>query len=117
MDSSQKFFNTFDKFLFGGLGCGIIGLCLLGLGFVYTFRNPPRPRPTATPVGLTALPTTAPGSVSPTFTLLTPSPFPTLSITPQGTLPILPTTGGSFGNTPPTGKIVFTCYINQIDQI
>ena len=113
MNSSQKLFNTFDKFLFGGLGCGIVGLCLLGSAFVYTFRNPPRPRPTDTPVGTTVLSTTPPGTAVPTESFVTASPFPTLTITPQN----LPTAGANFGNTPPTGRIVFTCYINQIDQV
>jgi tol-pal system beta propeller repeat protein TolB len=40
-----------------------------------------------------------------------------LTITPQDALPPLPTAGADFGNTHPTGKIVFTCYINEIDQI
>src|ERR1051325_3416113 len=115
MNSSQKLFNTFDKFLFGGLGCGIVGLCLLGSAFVYTFRNPPRPRPTDTPVGMSALSTAMPNSVVPTESFLTPSPFPTLTITPQETFSVLPTAGANFGNTPPIGKIIFTCYINQID--
>src|SRR6266496_2939588 len=123
MDSSQKFFATFDKFLFGGLGCGVIGLCLLGLGFVYTFRNPPQPRPTTTPMGLDGLSTATPGpTISspqgvPTLSLLTPSPFPTMTITPQGTLPVAPTSGANFGNNPPSGKIVFTCFTQQVDQI
>jgi Tol biopolymer transport system component len=117
MDSSQKFFNTFDKFLFSGLGCGIIGLCLLATAFVYTFRNPPRPRPTDTPLGFVAPSTATSDPVTSTLSFTTPSPFPTLTVTPQGTLPILPTAGANFGNNPPSGKIVFTCYINQIDQI
>ncbi len=117
MNSSQKIFATFDKFLFAGLGCGLIGLCLLGIGFVYTFRNPPQPRPTVTLVGFDALTTATSGSVTPTLSFLTPSPFPTLTATPQGTLPTVPTAGANFGNTPPSGKIVFTCFIQQIDQI
>lgn len=116
MDSSKKFFNTFDKFLFGGLGCGVLGICLLGIAFVYTFRNPPRPRPTDTPVGYTALPAATLDSVAPTLSAFTPSPFPTLTLTPEGDFSS-PTLGASFGNTPPTGKIVFTCFVNQIDQI
>src|SRR6266498_5246994 len=117
MNSSQKIFATFDKFLFAGLGCGLIGLCLLGIGFVYTFRNPPQPRPTVTLVGFEAVTTATSGSVTPTLSFLTPSPFPTLTATPQGTLPVVPTAGANFGNTPPSGKIVFTCFIQQIDQI
>src|SRR5215216_7843020 len=116
-ESSKKFFATFDKFMFTGLGCGILALCLLGFGFVYTFRNPPRPRPTELPIGLTALSTAVPGAATSTLSIVTPSPFPTLTVAPQGTIPILPTLGADFGNAPPTGNIVFTCYIEQIDQI
>src|SRR5690349_364675 len=99
-NNSQKFFNTFDKLLFGGLGCGVLGICLLGLAFVYTFRNPPRPRPSDTPVGYTALstPTLDPGISSPqsasTSTFVAPSPFPTLTLTPEGNFPS-PIPGGN----------------------
>ena len=116
MGSSQKFLSTFDKFLFGGLGCGVLGICLLGLAFVYTFRNPPRPRPSDTPVGYTALPSATLDSGTATSTFFTPSPFPTLTLTPEGNIP-LATPGSNFGNTPPTGKIVFTCFDGQVDQI
>ena len=116
MDQSKKFFATLDKFLLAGLGCGVIGLCILGFGFIYTFRNPPGPRPTDTPMGLISLSTPTLDSVAPTSSAFTPSPFPTLTLTPQGNIP-LPTAGANFGNTPPVGKIVFTCYINQIDQV
>jgi TolB protein len=117
MDSpNKKLFATFDTFLFGGLGCGVLGLCILGIAFVYTFRNPPRPRPTETPAGLNAQPTAPLISVTPTLSILTPSPFPTLTLAPTNEIPFV-TPGANFGNTPPTGKIVFTCYINQIDQI
>jgi len=115
--SSKKFFATFDKFMFAGLGCGILALCLLGFGFVYTFRNPPRPAPTDTPIGMTALSTTLPDDVTPTLSILNPTPFPTLTAAPQETIPVLPPVGGNFGNSPPTGKIVFTCFVDQIDQI
>src|SRR5215216_5266044 len=117
MDSTRKFFATFDKFLIAGLGCALIALCALAAGFLYTFRNPPGPRPSATPFTSGAVPTAMLGSGTPTLSILTTTPFPTLTITPQGTLPLLPTAGSNFGNTPPTGKIVFTCYINEVDQI
>ena len=116
-ESSKKFYATFDKFMFAGLGCGILALCLLGIGFVYTFRHPPQPRPTDTPMALTAPVTAVPGDATATLSLITPSPFPTLTVAPPGTTPMLPPPSGNFGNTPPTGKIVFTCYVDQIDQI
>jgi dipeptidyl aminopeptidase/acylaminoacyl peptidase len=116
-ESSKKFFAAFDKFMFAGLGCGILALCLLGIGFVYAFRHPPRPVPTDTPNGMTALSPTEPGAVTPTLSILNPTPFPTLTAAPQETVPVMPTLGADFGNTPPTGKIVFTCFVEQIDQI
>ena len=117
MDSSKKFLATFDKFLLTGLGCGLIGLCVLAAGFAYTFRNPPQPRPTATPFGLGSLPTVMPDAVTPTLSLLSATPFPTLTVIPGETLLPFPTSGADFGNDAPSGKIVFTCYIQQIDQI
>jgi Tol biopolymer transport system component len=117
MDSTRKFFATFDRLLIAGLGCALVALCVLALGFLYTFRNPPRPQPSATPFATGSPSTAMPGAVTSTLSIFTPTPFPTLTITPQGALPPPPTAGSDFGNTPPTGKIVFTCYIKQIDQI
>jgi len=59
-----------------------------------------------------------PVSVTPTLSILTPTLFPTLPSSPQETPPVIPSSVPNFGNdSPPTGKIVFTCYIQQIDQI
>jgi Tol biopolymer transport system component len=82
--------------------------------FAYLWRNPPNlgSSATQTPVDLAGLPTVTPADSTPVFGASTPTLSPTL----------LPTAGGAvspnFGSEPsPTGKIVFTCYINQIDQI
>ena len=117
MDSPKKLFSTIDKFLLAGLGCGLIGLCVLTFGFIYTFRNPPRPGPTDTPLGLGELSTATPASITPTLSILTPTLFPTLTPTPPGILPTVPFLPPDFGNDSPSGRIVFTCYIQQIDQI
>jgi len=116
MDSRKISLGTLDIFLLIGLGCGVIGLCVLALGFVYTFRNPPNAQPSATPVDQNALTTLAPGSVTPSLTNSTATVFPTLTITPEDALipSALPNPGNSAGL---QGKIVFTCYIHQIDQI
>ncbi len=117
MDSPKKLLSTIDKFLLAGLGCGLIGLCVLAFGFIYTFRNPPRPGPTSTPVGLGVPSTETPGSVIPTLSIFTPTVSPTLTSTPPALLPTVPFMPPNFGNDAPSGKIVFTCYIQEIDQI
>jgi Tol biopolymer transport system component len=53
---------------------------------------------------------------------LLPSGFETLTLTPAQAGTLAPTSqvaapAPHFGNSPPTGKIVYTCYVNQIDQI
>src|SRR5688572_4012933 len=113
MESSKKFLSTFDKFLAGGLGCAVIGLCILMCGFFYVWRNPPVARATTTLVGLESLPTLPPPILTVTSS---PSSVPTLdgSLPPTLIPTPLPTSGeGSSAS----GKIVFTCYINLIDQI
>src|SRR5512139_3833914 len=115
MDSSKKFFQTFDKFLIAGLGCGVIGLCCLATGFVYTFRNPPnaRPVPTQTVPGTTAFSTVTSGSATPTLSILTPTFFPTLtpgSATEASISTPVPNPDTGNGNGP-TGRIAFACYV------
>jgi tol-pal system beta propeller repeat protein TolB len=117
MDTLKKYLPLVDRFLVTGLGCGLIGLCILTCGFLYAYRNPPRPRPSSTPIGLGVPATATSDSVTPTISVLTSTPFPTLTATPQGAPAIVPTFGGDFAGTPPAGKIVFTCYVEQIDQI
>jgi Tol biopolymer transport system component len=118
MASLKKFIPAFDIFLFGGLGCGALVLCILGSAFVYIWQNPPRSAPT--PVGFGGLPTVIPAGTTPVLDLSTPTLLPTLLPTLDGTVP--PTLDSSFvpdfgGGPSPSGKIVFACYINQIDQI
>ena len=38
MTPPDKFLSTFDKFLFGGLGCGVVVLCVLG-GWIFYILN------------------------------------------------------------------------------
>jgi len=116
MDSFRKFFTAFDVLLFTGIGCGALVLCVLGSAFVYLWQNPPeRPSPP-----LVGLPTITPGVTAPGFGASTPTLAPTLVPTQSGGIPstLFPTFVPSFGDgVSPSGKIVFTCYINQIDQI
>jgi TolB protein len=122
MESSQKFFQTFDKFLVAGLGCGVIGLCCLASAFVYTFTNPPNARlvPTETVPGTTTFSTMTPGLVTPTLSLETPTLSSTLTSVAATETEIatpVPNPNTSTDNGSLTGKIVFTCYVQQIDQI
>ena len=108
MESSKKFLSIFDAFLIGGLGCGVIGLCILMGGFVYVWQNPPAPRSTSTPVEFIG----APSITAPVFGFPTPTLSPTIipSLIPSP----IPDLGDGASS---SGKIVFTCFINQIDQI
>jgi len=120
MESSKKFFQTFDKFLIAGLGCGVIGLCCLASAFAYTFTNPPNARttPTQTVPGTTVTSMVTPAPVTPTLEIATPTFFPTL--TPEAPTEVGISTPGPSPNTDNgslTGKIAFTCYVQQIDQI
>jgi tol-pal system beta propeller repeat protein TolB len=113
MESLKKYLPTFDLLLFGGLGCGALALCVLGSLFVYIWQNPPRPA-AETPVG--GPPTITPGITTPGFEIPTPTLSPTLVPTVDGVLS--PTLAPTFIPNPDgRGKIVFTCYVNQIDQI
>ena len=109
MKSPKKFLPVFDALLIGGLGCGVIGLCILMGGFVYAWQNPPVPRATLTQVEFSGSPIASPVVTTPSLNLSTPTLSPTIvpSLIPS------PITGGSSSS----GKIVFTCFINQIDQI
>ncbi len=128
MKFPAKFNPLFDRFLLGGLGCGFIALCVVISAFFYIWQNPPQPGPTATLFVPDGLGTVTPGpTATPLFQFATPSGLPTESpIVPQTptqatSLPDVvvpsPVPQGQFDNTPPKGKIVFTCFIDQIDQI
>lgn len=126
MKPPEKINPAFDKFLVGGLGCGLIVLCILLSSFYVIWQNPPRPAPTAASPESTGLETLTPGP-SPTALLplttpsLLPTGFPTFT---PGAVTMVPTAGvalpvpqSQYDDSPPAGKIVFTCFINQIDQI
>jgi len=112
MTSPNKLFSAFDKFLFGGLGCGVVVLCILGGWIFYIINKLPVTGLTETQAAYVdfstatvnipelSTPTLFPTSISTLDSSLSPSPVP-----------------DSFDGTPPTGKIAFACYIKQIDQI
>jgi Tol biopolymer transport system component len=112
----NKLLTPLDKFLLAGLGCGTFALCIFFAWFYYIVTNLPVPRqatPTVDPVA----------SITPAFPLFNPPTetwlptlFPTLEEAIQPTA--IPSPIPSFGDTaPPSGKIAFACYVNQIDQI
>jgi len=116
MQFSSKLISIFDKFLLGGLGCGVIVLCVLAGWFFYIAQNLPVPGSASTQVGLVSPPASSvPVFDFPTATL-SPAIVPTLDETlPSTSIPSpIP---GFFDGSPPVGKIVFTCFVNQIDQI
>lgn len=113
MDSGKGFISTLDRLLLGGLGCGALVLCGIVGWFFYIVRNLPVPASEITRVAVVDLPTQTPNNLIPEFSTPTfpppTEPVPTTSI---------PFPVPSFGDSPPpTGKIVFVCYIQQIDQI
>jgi Tol biopolymer transport system component len=111
-----KSLSPFDKYLLGGLGCGLFIVCAMAGYFYYIVRNlPASPRTAPTPDSV-QLTTPTPLSIfQPTEALL-----PTDITTLENTLfltPIPSPIPGFFGDTPPSGKIAFACYVKQIDQI
>jgi TolB protein len=114
MQSRLNSISAFDKYLFGGLGCGVLMLCVIGSWLAYIMTNLP------VPGSPRAVPSTSNSSLTPNAVipdLSTATTFPTIpftaTVSSQTPSPLPPT----FEANPPTGKIVFTCYINQIDQI
>jgi TolB protein len=116
MESRSRFFTNFDKLLLLGSGCGMFVLCAVLAVFVYLWQNPPRVGGQPAPTQPLAFPTLAPDSAATAFDL----PTPTLSVLTAETLAptIIPSPFPSFFDNPsPAGKIVYTCYGKQIDQI
>jgi Tol biopolymer transport system component len=113
MDSSKGFFSILDKYLIGGLGCGALILCGIVVWFVYIVQSLPVPSSNATHIAVLEILSRTPNS--PTLQASTPTfPAPTETIPPTS----IPFPIPSFGDSPPpTGKIVFVCYVKQIDQI
>jgi TolB protein len=119
MRQPDKLITTFDKYLLAGSGCGVILICVVLGVFVYIWQNPPaaREQPAATEV--LARPTLAPTSTTHAFDAPTstsePLAFETLA--PTAPTPAPSPVQRSWGDVPPVGKIVYTCFISQIDQI
>src|SRR5512138_862890 len=95
MKTPDKFNALFDRFLLGGVGCGLLVLCLMVGVFFVLWQNPPAAKPTSSapapvlvgPATLTPGPTPTPLFQFASPTLLPPG-FETLTLTPvqSGTL-------------------------------
>jgi tol-pal system beta propeller repeat protein TolB len=114
MEPRTKLLSKFDRFLLAGLGCGVLVLCALGGWIYYIMNTLPVPGSPATPLVVLDFPTLTPIAAIPDSVLATSSP--TASPTLDGAFIPSPIPS-SFDGTPPVGKIAFTCYIKQIDQI
>ncbi len=120
MESLKKYLSAFDVLLIGGVGCGALFLCILGSAFVYIWHNPSLTGSSPTAVSVGNLPTVTSVIIPPGIDLSTPTLSPTLVPTLAGSVALTPTSSfiPSFSDgAVPSGKIVFACYINQIDQI
>ena len=113
MSAPAKLLSTLDKVLLGGIGCGVAGLCILAIAFTFLWIRPPNQSPDSTP--FIHSPFELPTAIALDF------PTPTLSPTlAPGVIPstLIPSPVPSFGSDSSlSGKIAFTCYIKQIDQI
>lgn len=104
MSAPRKFLSAFDKILLGGIGCGLLGICVLSGAFYYFWLNPPNQSPISTPFV--------------NSTLATPTALIVDSFTPTLESTSIPSPIPNFeGDTSLIGKIVFTCFIRQIDQV
>ncbi len=113
MDSQNKIITTFDKTLLVGLGCGVLVLCGVIVWFVYIVQTLPVPSSESTQAAVIDPLTQIPNSPIPEF------PTPTVPSPAESNSPTsIPFPVPSFGDSPPPmGKIVFVCYVQQIDQI
>ena len=91
----------------------MLALCAVVAWFFYIVRNLPVPASEITQVAIVEFPTQTPGFLLPEF--FTPTILPPTESSPPTSIPFpIP----SFGDSPaPTGKIVFVCFVRQIDQI
>lgn len=110
MSAPRKILTTFDKVLIAGIILGVLGICVLTIVFYFIWVNPPRQNAGPTPFGgaTATLDISAPdlastlaaGNVTATPTVGVATPAPSFS-----------------GDASLNGRIVFTCFVQQIDQI
>jgi TolB protein len=111
MSAPRKLLTNFDKALIIGIILGVLGICVLTAVFFFIWVNPPgrsvEPAPfggaTTATLDISApdlAATMAAGNVTATPTVGVPTPVPSFS-----------------GDASLSGKIAFTCFVKEIDQI
>ena len=106
MSAPRKLLTNFDKILIAGIILGVLGICVLTIVFYFIWVNPSGQRAEVgegTPTAVSApelASTLAAGNVTATPTVGVVTPTPSFS-----------------EDAPLNGQIVFTCFIQQIDQI
>lgn len=103
MSTPRKLLTIFDKILIAGTALGVLGICVLISAFIYIWYIPPKPAPTP----FVSLPLNSPAATVPP-TNESGGALPTLVFSPT------PSVGVEASL---VGRIVFTCYVKQIDQI
>jgi tol-pal system beta propeller repeat protein TolB len=116
MQPPDKLLSPSIKSLLGGLGIVLTCGCLFAGYFYYIVKNLAAPEPAYTLVWSDEVTTATPLFFDPLPATVFPTLSPTLKAIPQITSIPSPLPG-FFGDTPPSGKIVFVCYVKQIDQI
>jgi tol-pal system beta propeller repeat protein TolB len=117
MESRSRFFTNLDKLLLLGSGCGTFALCAVLGVFFYLWQNPPRVGGQPAPTQALGFPTLIPGFTATAFDV---APTPTLPVFASETLgpTLVPSPLPAFFDNPrPAGKIVYTCFVKEIDQI
>lgn len=110
MNFINRLITTFDRLLLPAFGCGVLMLCGIIAWGVLIINNL-NATPSTLPNGFTDSPSQA--TLHPLTPLSTDQPVSTSQTVPS----LIPSLNPLFNNTPPTGKIAFACYINQVDQI
>ncbi len=110
MSAPRKLLTNFDKALIIGIIFGVLGICALTAVFFFLWVNPPGRSVEPTPFGAaTATLDISASDLASTMAAGNVTATPTVGV---------PTPVSSFSDDAPlVGRIVFTCYIQQIDQI
>jgi TolB protein len=110
MRKTTRIITTFDKILLAGSGCGMILLCIVLGVLAYLWQNPTAAREQIAPEDELVFLTLAPAATLPAVEI--PTAIPTAV-----ELPVASPAPDLWGDLPTSGKIVYTCFIQQIDQI